>query len=266
LVVLDDVLEIAGSSPKRVNKNQPSLFQEEPADFVRILANAPAVTPFSEKEILEKERELLGLYLSGHPLDRYHAEIERVVTHRLEELAECRDREQVVVAGWLTGIKMIQTKKNEPMAFLSVEDKSGQLEVVVFPKLFARVRFLLKEDRPILIKGTVDVQDEGLKLIADQLQDLSVLPKEPKRQAGELTAIEAYIRISPQNETPDTLSRLKEILLHHRGSVPVYLYYERTKRVLALPPAQYGLSPTRACIGQVERLLGSGSVRIKETK
>ena len=81
------------------------------------------------------ERELLGLYLSGHPLDGYRKALPRLTTHTLAELEECRDGERVSIAGMITHVKPITTRKGEPMAFVTAEDWSRQVEVILFPGL-----------------------------------------------------------------------------------------------------------------------------------
>jgi DNA polymerase-3 subunit alpha len=259
LAVLDEVIEVASLAEKRKGEDQISLFQDgDKATFAQILASAPAVSPYSEKEKLEAERELLGLYLSGHPLDRFQPVIEQVITHHLNELDECRDRQSVTVAGWISDVKLVQTKRKEMMAFLTVEDRSGRAEVVVFPKPFAEFRLWLKEDQPVLIKATVDRQDEGVKLVAAQIEDLAD-GFEPKQQV-------VYMKIASGKENPESLHRLKNFLRQHRGSVPVCLYYERTKKVLSLPPDLYGLAVTKASLMQLEQLLGEGNVRVKQKK
>lgn len=255
LAALDDVIEIASRDGKRQGKDQISLFQDgNQITFEQLLSEVQSVSPYTEKEKLEAERELLGIYLSGHPLDRWQPMIERTITHRLNELPECRDRQSVTVAGWITHLKLVQTKRKEMMAFLTVEDRSGRAEIVIFPQRFAEWRSWLKEDQPVLVWGSVDRQDESVKVIAAKIADLSD-GRLPKQQV-------VYLRISQEREDPQSLHQLKKILGQYRGTMPVYLYYERSKKVLSLPPDRYGLSVNKGSLAKLEQLLGEGSVRI----
>ncbi|MBA4495273.1 DNA polymerase III subunit alpha [Paenactinomyces guangxiensis] len=266
LAILDEVMEKASNGRKARSKHQLSLFADgEEADQSTL--SDVRISPYTQKEKLEYERELLGLYLSGHPLDDFLDVIERETTHRISRLAECADQEQVVIAGLVTGVKTIQTKKGEPMAFVMVEDPGSQLEVIVFPRVFQQARTLLQTDCMLWIKGTVNTHEEGPKLIANFIRDLSALPKRPEvkieKQPSPLRSA-AYIRIAPGHEQPETLVALKKVLLSHRGSTPVHLFYERSKKVLALPVEKYGISPSAECIRQIEAILGYRTFRLKK--
>lgn len=262
LFLLDEVLERAAASRRQADKNQLSLGlpDVEGVSFKEMLQEAP-VTPFTERDRLERERDLLGLFLSGHPLDQFRTVIQAHATHRLHDLAACHDHEQVTVGGWITHVKPIQTKKGEAMAFVQIEDRSGQCEVVVFPKAFRTCRAILQPEQPVLIQATVQVQEEGIKLIAQTVSDLSKERAKPKARSAH-TARKVYIRIPPDRETHDELASLQQVLSLHRGELPVYLYYERTQRVLALSIERYGIAPTTACQKQVESIMGADSFRI----
>src|SRR5690606_31187712 len=239
--------------------------------------------PFSRKEILEMERELLGLYLSGHPLDGYRKALPRLTTHTLAELEECRDGERVSIAGMITHVKPITTRKGEPMAFVTAEDWSRQVEVILFPRTYQKYRPLLQTDRPVRISGRINLHEEGVKILADTLEDLERLAKDlsavseasprasqaaaPARKGvpgGEDRSAAAFIRIPPQHEDGQVLQSLKQVLLRHRGNVPVYLFYERTKKVLALPVSKYGIRPSEECRARIEEILGKRTFRLKE--
>lgn len=267
LAILDEVLEKAADQQKARAKNQLSLFKDAAESENEIDFSDIKVTPYTQKEKLEYERELLGLYLSGHPLDDYQAVMEESTSHRLGHLPECADHEQVTTAGLITHVKSIQTKKGEQMAFLSLEDRSSQIEVVVFPRIYRQVRTLLKEDQPVWIKGSVNQYEEGAKLIADAIQDLTQLSLTSwsmKKEQPSLRKQIAYIRIAAQHENNATLNVLKELLLSHRGNIPVCLYYDRTKKILALPVRKYGISPSQELVARIEEILGNDSFRLKE--
>ena len=131
-------------------------------------------------QLLQFEKEALGLYISGHPLSKYEAVLKRFITHdsislnASEEDEPPKDGDRAVVGGIITGIKAIVTKNNRPMAFVQVEDLYGTFEVVVFSKLYEEKIYLLKKDIPILIKGKISKKDEGtVSIAASSIYDLT---------------------------------------------------------------------------------------------
>ncbi len=261
LAVLDEAMEKASRDKKNLLKDQISLFADEGGEEPESEITVP---PYTQSEKLEYERELLGLYLSGHPLDDYRELIEQETSHRISQLKDCTDHEHVNIAGLVTDVRVIRTKKGEPMAFVMAEDRSARLEVVVFPRLFGQVRTLLKKDRPLRIKGSVNLHEEGVKLLADSIEDLSLLSKPAQGTVREDQARQvAYIRIAARQEKPEILLALKKVLQSYPGSTKVHLFYERTKKVLALPEEKYGIKPSQECIRQIEAILGYRAFALK---
>lgn len=294
LAMLDEAIERGSAFQQLRSEDQLDLFEDEGLTLSSPRFDYSGTAPFTRREILEMERELLGLYLSGHPLDGYREMLPRLTTHTLAELEECRDGERVSIAGMITHIKPITTRKGEPMAFAAVEDWSRQVEVILFPRTYRQYRPLLQTDRPVRISGRINLHEEGVKILADALEDLERLaadrpaasegasrafpalsPDRPgaavasaRKAAGsgdEGHPAAAFVRISPRHESGEVLQSLKRELLRHRGNVPVYLYYERTKKVLALPVAKYGIRPTEECRARIEEILGKHSFRLRES-
>ncbi|TCS96756.1 DNA polymerase III subunit alpha [Hazenella coriacea] len=264
LAVLDEVLERVTSQHRFTSRHQLHLALDSSLDLDEELDLIP-VSPYTQKEKLELEKDLLGIYISGHPLDEFREVILSQTTHRLGQLEELRERETVSLAGVITRVKAIQTKKGDPMAFAEIEDQTSLLEVVIFPKVYARVRTLLHMDTPVWMKGHVNHHEDGIKLIVDEVIELSQLPIKapPKSFRSNMDQQVAYIRIPPDKETPAVLEGLKKYLLSYKGSTLVYLYYERTHQVLALPTEKYGIQPTEECLKQLEKMVGTGGIRFK---
>ncbi|MFS8513816.1 MAG: DNA polymerase III subunit alpha [Planifilum fulgidum] len=283
LAMLDEAIERGSAFQQLRSEDQLDLFEDETLTLSSPRFDYSNTVPFSRKEILEMERELLGLYLSGHPLDGYRKALPRLTTHTLAELEECRDGERVSIAGMITHVKPITTRKGEPMAFVTAEDWSRQVEVILFPRTYQKYRPLLQTDRPVRISGRINLhEEEGVKVLADTLEDLERLAKDlpaasgaPSRVSeaeafvregadrGDGLSAAAFIRISPQHEDSQVLQSLKQVLLRHRGEVPVYLFYERTKKVLALPVSKYGIRPTEECRARIEEILGKRTFRLR---
>lgn len=266
LAMLVEAMEQGGEYQKQQSDDQLQLFHD-PQISSRTRFTYDGVKPFTPREELEMERELLGLYLSGHPLDPFRRVISSRTTHRLEDLADCREEERVTVAGLIREVKAITTRKGEPMAFATLEDHTAQTEVVVFPRALRQFRSLLQTDRAVLVTGRVNGHEQGNKVLADRVEDLQSLP-EPKpervREAKERELADAavYIRIPPEREGAEVLERLKGLLLSNEGAVPVRLFYEGSGKVLELPVDKYGIQPSDALKRRVEDILGTHSFRM----
>ncbi|OYD08419.1 DNA polymerase III subunit alpha [Paludifilum halophilum] len=250
LAKLDEAMEKGEDYQRRRSEDQLQLFDEAANTSSETRFSYDGVKPFSSREQLELERELLGLYLSGHPLDAFRETIRIHTSHTLEEMDRCREEERISVGGLIREVKAITTRRGEPMAFVTLEDRSRQVEVVVFPRTLRQYRPLLQTDRAVKVSGKVNHHEKGVKILADTVEDL-------KRESR------AYIRIPPHREGKEILERLKRVLLTHRGSTPVVLYYEKNQRVLSLPVAKYGIQPSRECQRQVEDILGRHSFRTR---
>lgn len=260
VAMLDEVLEKTSMAQKWGLEDQMHLFEDEDLFSEEPLScDYEQITPYSPKERIQLEREYLGLFLSGHPLDDYQSLYKGQVTHSIHQLRQVPDGTAIVLAGIIASVKAIQTKKGDPMAFVELEDQSGNVEVVVFPKTYRKVRPYLQEDHPLLIKGTYQANDESGKCIANEIVSLDQL-KRPTSTAKDQVVL---IFIRTNQEQPEILHALKQILEQHYGKTPVQLIYERTKKGLALPVDQYGVVASSDFQLEVEALLGANSVRIR---
>ncbi|WDM29116.1 DNA polymerase III subunit alpha [Paenibacillus mucilaginosus] len=129
----------------------------------------PAVAPYSMTQKLELERELLGLYISGSPLDDYEDVLRRMEPDSLAQLPQYPDGSEVKVAGLVMSSKTIVTKKGQPMAFMELEDRVGKSEVVLFPEVWKRAAPVVQKGRPVLVLAKLQLGDEDFKLLADQV-------------------------------------------------------------------------------------------------
>ena len=120
-----------------------------------------ATTEFDERGLLRLEKEVLGLYVSEHPLERVRAELRRKTDCALTDLERRRDGEFVTVGGIVSGLKQVTTKRGEPMVFVTLDDPTGSAEVVVFNSTYAAARELLEADRVLVVKGRVDHKQAG---------------------------------------------------------------------------------------------------------
>lgn len=214
----------------------------------------PEIEEFSDRERLALEKEMLGLYISGHPLEQYRPLLERMTgLTDCAALKEARDRSAVSVGGIVSQVRSIYTKKGKPMAFVKLEDFTGSVEIVVFSELYERRREIFQEDNPLMVKGKVDLkEEEEPKIIAESAVPLPRVTRQLFIKVGAATSRTA-------------LATLKKMLRSVKGDLPVYLYFEREKKMIMLDESCRA-SAEPAFLEEIEKLLGSGSVRVEELK
>ena len=134
----------------------------------------PVVAAMDPHERLDWEKELLGLYLSGHPLTPYLPLIQRQITHYSAELHDAEPKQVVCIAGLVKRCRRIITKKDEPMGFVTIEDLQGSVEVIVFPRVWQTVENFMREGEVLVVQGKVQMEDEDVKILADRVNRLTL--------------------------------------------------------------------------------------------
>lgn len=168
--MLDEVVEAATKWRKEREDLQIQLF-----DFVETPnweIEYPDIPKYTITQQLELERELLGLYLSGHPLDDFTEVLEELEADKLMELHDAPEHAQIVTAGMVVSVKSITTKQGKAMAFMELEDQIERTEVVLFPEVWRRSQNLAAKGQLIALRAKVQLQDEGFKLLADEVDEL----------------------------------------------------------------------------------------------
>lgn len=177
LQTLDETVEQAQRSQRARVQGQTGLF-----DLGSAVAPAArddgAPQEFSPEERLTMEREMLGLYISDHPLRRWQPVLESKVTATLAQLPELRDRQDVLVGGLVGSVKRSITRAGSAMAFLTLEDLTGSVEVLVFPRAYEQHGLALKRDTVVLLRGRLDIEEQGVKLLCDEVIPLPGTPEE----------------------------------------------------------------------------------------
>jgi len=165
---LDRILAVSGSHFRAVESGQMSLFGAHTGVEEEITL-PPVSLDISQREVLNWERELIGLYVSSHPLSPVMQDLQDVVTHFSGQLAEVQENEKVRVLGILTKVRHHQSKAGKPMAFATMEDLQGSVELVIFPRTWSKVASLVQIDRIVLVDGRVDNQGAEPKILVDQV-------------------------------------------------------------------------------------------------
>jgi DNA polymerase-3 subunit alpha len=229
---------------------------EKPAAPERI----PDVPPWPEAERLAFEKESLGFFISGHPLERFRTEIARWASATTGTLAAAAPGGEVTVGGIVTALRLIKTKKGDRMASFLLEDLEGSVETLVFPEAYKKAAGQLADDQVVLVKGRAEIQDDGrARLLASD-----VLPLE---QAKLAEARHVTIRVAVSAWDREKGERLRDILGAHRGNCPVTLELVRPGSwALALAPsAHYCVRPDALLCEEVEALLGPGALVLART-
>lgn len=174
MAILETILQRAQYAQREQGRGQLSLTDQlEGVEGFRQTADPlPDLPEYLPEEILKMEKELLGFYLTAHPLDPYRARYYRFSQARIGELPEMEDGSEVVVGGVLADVKSHTTKKGQMMAFFTLEDWSGSIDGVIFPFIYTKSHMLLRRDQPVLIIGKLEQREEELSLIAEQILPL----------------------------------------------------------------------------------------------
>lgn len=174
LTAMNEVVDTVNKKSKKANLNQESLFEDLPdeSSLHFDMKAYDGIEEFSQKEKLMFERELLGFFLTDHPLNQKLGNLFSLSTHDINELGDLKDNSMVRIGGLISQVKKIFTKrKNEEMAFITVENHTGaSVECVIFPKIFSRDKSLLNKDAIVLVTGKVDRKDDAPVILVDSVR------------------------------------------------------------------------------------------------
>ena len=224
---------------------------------------------YSHTELLQQEKEVSGLYLSGHPLDAYREQSAKFATHSIKALtgeeAHGLDNAHVRIVCTIVKSRMMTTKSNSLMAFTSVEDLTGTMEVIVFPKVLEVFRDAIRENAVVVIEGRLSVrEDEPSKLMAESISPIEGYdPKHPQANRPDRmrdATQRLYIRL-PSRSCPQ-YAKVVNLLEIFDGDMPVIFYLEDTKQKLAAPRRLY-TSGHPLFFQELRRLVGEKNIATK---
>lgn len=236
LAVYEKLMDGVAGDKKRNIDGQISLFAiEEEINMPEV--NYPNIKEFNKKNLLSMEKEMTGMYLSGHPLDEYAKSLEMQTTtsvssifkvHKaieeniskginIEEISDqmpIKDNQTVILGGILTEVNQKVTRNNTIMAFLKLEDLSGEIEVIVFPRTLDRVRESISEDALVTIKGRISLkEDEPPKLICEKIEGLE-----------KVDSNKIYIRAADEEAVKKVNYELRRGFEEYKGESAIYVF------------------------------------------
>lgn len=233
----------------------------------------PDIPEFPVTELLQMEKEVSGLYLSGHPLDSYREIIKNISGCKISELtsdeAKAYDNKVVKVVCTVIKSKFMTTRSNTMMAFTNVEDLTGTMEVLVFPKILLNCREALKENEVVVVTGRVSVKDdEATKLIAETIvpvQEYQIQPPAAKASAENVSVKKEekhglYLKIPSRQSTE--FHKVENLLHIFDGTFPVYMYFEDQKQLMLAPKHLWTVENDILC-SELKRILGDRNVVVK---
>jgi DNA polymerase-3 subunit alpha len=250
---VDKAIEHGSRQQRDRQDGHVSLFggDEDSAEAIPL----PDVPPWTETQQLAFEKEALGLYMSGHPLERFSEDLKAFGAQRVGELTQ--SMADVWIAGIVSGLRPLKTKKGDRMAVFMADDIAGAVEVVVFPEAFAKSGHHIVADAMLLVRGKFEKDDESARIVATELQPISLLKERTTRE------VVIHLQVPSRN----TLEALAELLSRHRGDRRVVLEVDTKKngnpalRVRA--DVAQRVRPSEKLVEEVEQLCGAGSVVLR---
>ena len=259
LLVMPEMMEQKSREKKTAMEGQLSLFEFAAEEDKRnFQISMPRVEEFPREEMLAMEKEVLGVYVSGHPLEEYEEGWRKNITAMTTDFivdpdtdeAKVADGQMVTVGGMVSERTIKITKTGKNMAFVTLEDLVGSVEVLVFPKDFEANRDLLTEDAKLFIRGRVSLGDEPAgKLICQQVIPFSKIPKDLWLQFADLEAYQAA-----EKQLMDTL-----MLSDGGDRVIIYLRKEKAKKIL---PPGWNVDASRELLGKLTQFYGEKNVKV----
>ncbi|HIF9066258.1 TPA: DNA polymerase III subunit alpha [Photobacterium damselae] len=256
---LDDAIRAASQHHQAEAFGQTDMFgvlTEAPEEVEHKYANIPE---WPDKVWLEGERETLGLYLTGHPINSYLSELKHYTTWRLKDAQPTRRDGAATVAGLVIAARVMTTKRGTRIGLLTLDDRSGRMEVMLFSEALERYLDLIETDRIVVVTGQVSFDDYngGLRMSAREVLDISDAREKHLRGLA--------ISVTEQQIDDKFFARFSEILEPHKaGTVPVNVYYQRSNaRAKLTLGTEWRITPADQLISDLKILLGEKQVELE---
>lgn len=254
LSIIDPAIDHGGRRQRNREQGQNELFSESDPDESTTNPIFGSVTPLTEGQQLAYEKEALGLYLSGHPIDRFRDDLDKAGVKNIASLQNSMP--SVTVGGIISQVRKLRTKRGDPMAVATLEDRDGSLETVVFPEAFKKHGHLLVTDKLMVITGKLDIDQESSRLVAQNIRAIDALLGETGRPM--------VIRLVSPPADRDTIKTLAEVLKRHHGNsrVEIELHLRGQSPPIKVDASLAGtrVKPTDRLMEDIETVCGKGTV------
>lgn len=254
LAAMDEAIQTADQAARNRESGHMDLFGEMFAEEdVDLYAQYRNARELSLKERLKGEKETLGLYLTGHPIDEYEGEVRRFARQRIIDLRPARDPQ--TVAGLIVNLRVMRNKKGDKMGFITLDDRSARIEASLFAEAFNQAQALLQTDALVIVEGEVSHDDfsGGLRLRAKRVMGLE--------EARTSLAQSLRLNVPVTDLSRDSLTRLKALLLQYKGACPLTVQYTGASATALLEfSEQWRIEPTDDLIQALRDLFGKDNV------
>ena len=259
MAILEDALEHGSRIQKEKADSQLDLFADSNMGTTLPVSRPklPDIDEWEENVLLSLEKESLGFYISGHPLDKFEKIIQKYATVNSVNIHDMADEKMIRMAGAMKILKIHKTKKGDMMAFSAIEDQAGSIEVVVYPNLYVKTHTLLADEQIVILEGQVQKKENIVKLIADKII--------PIEQASCEWTNGVLIKVNAEDASSDTLEKLKSIIEIHPGDCTACLKIDIDDKppVLVKLSDEYMTGSDSSFFTKVEELLGKGAIETR---
>ena len=259
MAALDRAIERGQKAQRDVESGQHGLFgvfQEGP---VASEPQLPQTPEWDEHQRLAAEKEVLGFFITGHPLEKYQSKLEdfhALNTEAIAALKQSTGKDEIYSAGMITNLRVLKSKKGDFYAQGTLEDMAGAVELLAFPEAYRRLSEKIKLEVPVLVRGGVRVEEGS----SPKFTVSEIIPLE---QAQPKLPRSLRIRVALESANPAVVDAFHAICRERRGEAKILLDVERNGDfMVVMEPDGYNVIPDRAFMTQVEELLGRGAVRI----
>ncbi len=257
MAILEDALEHGSRIQREKNDAQLDLFADTAvgADITSKPPLLPDIEEWEENDLLFYEKEFLGFYFSGHPLKKYSDTIKKYCSTSSLNINDFPHGKTVRIAGFLKLEKAHKTKKGDMMAFATIDDGQGIVEIVVFPDLYVDTHQLIIDEEPVVLEGDIQKKENSINLIAKKII--------PIEKAGEEWIASVVIKIDHSLNTLENLEKLKSIFSLYPGKCSSYLAISQQGQpeVLIKTSDEFKVSSTKEFFNEVDLIFGKNSIK-----
>jgi DNA polymerase-3 subunit alpha len=261
LATADAALEAGQRQQREQAEGQGSFFELLGASPPARAAPAPVTPEWDPDQLLQFEKEVLGFYLSGHPLARFRSLAESLGVTGSGDLAARSAGARVLLLGQVVSLKETATKSGSRMAFATLEDMDGTVEVTVFPEAYRAAAEHLRSRQPLLVRGRLDDGDRGRVVLAEEVRPLEqALGSGPSAAPGSPPTL--HLHLEPPEEPAAVMASLRALCARYPGPAPVFLHVHLPDHEVVIRARAVAVDPSPELLRHLERLLGPAAVAV----
>jgi DNA polymerase-3 subunit alpha len=214
---------------------------------------------FDKRTLLRHEKEMLGQFVTDHPLLGVRDALSAQTTHEIGDLPNLGDGDLLTIGGIIGAVHRKYTKRGEPYAQFRLEGLAAGVEVVAFPNVYEAVPGLIETDQIVLVTGRIDLRGRELQIRSNEVREPDLGLDAPVRAGAESLVVD----LPAEACTQAVLTRLKELLAAYPGAAPVKVRFISSQGVTPLDVGSFRVNPSGSLLGDLRTLLGSGSARVE---